>query len=119
MAVYCLALSHSGTILASGSYDTTTVLWNMDSYEKRFVLRGKGGYVNALDFSADDKRLFTGSNDGKDSHPCILIWLCNRIETLWHIPRITIFKSQDSSPHCKRRAMLSSQNAKCSAGMRR
>ena len=65
MAVYCLALSHSGTILASGSYDTTTVLWNMDSYKQLLVLCGEGGYVNALDFSSDDQRLFTGSNDGK------------------------------------------------------
>ena len=65
MSVYCLALSHSGTILASGSYDSTTRLWNMDSYEELFVLQGNGGFVNALDFSADDRRLFTGSNDGK------------------------------------------------------
>ncbi len=65
MAVYCLALSHSGIVLASGSYDSTTILWNMDTYEQLFVLHGEGGYVNALDFSADDQRLFTGSNDGK------------------------------------------------------
>jgi WD40 repeat protein len=65
MAVYCLALSHSGTILASGSYDSTTRLWNLDSYEELFVLQGEGGFVNALDFSADDQRLYTGSNDGQ------------------------------------------------------
>ncbi|XP_028393317.1 apoptotic protease-activating factor 1-like isoform X2 [Dendronephthya gigantea] len=65
MAVYCLALSHSGTILASGSYDSTARLWNLDSYDLLFELQaGEGGYVNALDFSEDDKRLFTGSNDG-------------------------------------------------------
>ena len=65
MAVYCLALSHCGTILASGSYDSTARLWNMDSYALLFVLQADGGFVNALDFSADDKRLFTGSNDGQ------------------------------------------------------
>lgn len=64
-AVYCLALSHCGTILASGSYDCTARLWNMDSYDELFVLQADGGFVNALDFSADDKRLFTGSNDGQ------------------------------------------------------
>ncbi len=64
MAVYCLALSHNGTILASGSYDSSTRLWNLDSYEQLFVLQGGGGIVNALDFSADDERLFSGSNDG-------------------------------------------------------
>ncbi len=64
MAVYCLALSHNGTILASGSYDSSTRLWNIDSYEQLFVLQGDGGFVNALDFSADDQYLFSGSNDG-------------------------------------------------------
>ena len=65
MAVYCLALSHGGTILASGSFDSTARLWNMDDFKLMFELRGNGGYVNALDFSADDQRLFTGSNDGE------------------------------------------------------
>ena len=66
MAVYCLALSHSGTILASGSYDCTAKLWNLDSYDLIFELEARdGGYVNALAFSEDDERLFTGSNDGK------------------------------------------------------
>ena len=65
MAVYCLALSHGRTILASGSYDTTVRIWNLDSYEELLKLEGGGGYVNALDFSVDDERLFSGSNDGK------------------------------------------------------
>ncbi len=64
MSVYCLASSHNGTILASGSTDSSTRLWNLDSYEQLFVLQGHGGIVNALDFSADDQRLFSGSNDG-------------------------------------------------------
>ena len=79
MAVYCSALSHNGEILASGSYDTTTVLWNMDCYKQLLVLRGEGGYVNALDFSSDDQRLFTGSNDGKD---IFVIALCTPISPI-------------------------------------
>ena len=75
MAVYCLALSHHGTILASGSYDCTARLWNLDSYDLLFELRARdGGFVNALDFSEDDERLFTGSNDGK-----YRLLLCNSL----------------------------------------
>ena len=61
----CLALSHIGTTLASGSQDHTAILWNMETgYEQLFVLQGESD-VNGLDFSADDERLFTGSTDGK------------------------------------------------------
>ncbi len=62
--VECLALSHIETTLASGSGDKTTILWNMDNYKQLFVLQGEGP-VRGLDFSADDERLFTGSQDGK------------------------------------------------------
>ncbi len=60
----CLALSHIGTTLASGSWDKTARVWNMESYEQLFVLQGESA-VLGLDFSADDDRLFTGSLDGK------------------------------------------------------
>ena len=60
----CLALSHIGTILASGSWDSTAILWNMKNYEQLFVLQGERR-VLGLDFSADDERLFTGSSYGK------------------------------------------------------
>ena len=62
--MWCLALSHIGTILASGSEDNTAILWNMKSYEQLFVLQVERN-VDGLDFSADDDRLFTGSWDGK------------------------------------------------------
>ncbi len=62
--MWCLALSHIGTILASGSWHNTTRLWDMKSYEQLFVLQGESD-VHGLDFSADDERLFTGSGDGK------------------------------------------------------
>ena len=57
-------MSQSGTILASGSPDGSTILWRMESYEQLFVFQGKS-YVNALDFSADDQRVFIGTKDGK------------------------------------------------------
>ena len=57
-------MSQSGTILASGSRDESTILWRIDSYEQLFVFQGER-YVNALDFSADDQRVFIGTGDGK------------------------------------------------------
>ena len=60
----CLALSHIGTILASGSSDNTAILWNMENDEPLFVLQEESS-VHGLDFSADDERLFTGSKNGK------------------------------------------------------
>ncbi len=63
--MWCLALSHNGSILASGSLDYTAILWNMETgYEQLFVLQAES-HVYGLDFSADDERLFTGSGDGK------------------------------------------------------
>ena len=51
-------------MLASGSWDETTILWNMTSYESIHVLQGQGE-ITAVDFSVDDDRVFTGSDDGK------------------------------------------------------
>ena len=59
-AVECLALSHSKTTLASSSFGQT-ILWDMNTYEQRFVLPES----SAVDFSVDDRRLYTGSRDGK------------------------------------------------------
>ena len=62
--MWCLALSHIGTILASGSWDNTAILWNIESYGQLFVLQVESD-VWGLDFSANDDRLFTGSLGGK------------------------------------------------------
>ena len=67
--VWCLALSHSQRHLASGSGDNTARLWDVVTFEQLNVLQVEGGDVAALDFSTDDQRLFTGSQDGKHLKP--------------------------------------------------
>ena len=67
--VWCLALSHSQRHLASGSRDNTARLWDVVTFEQLNVLQVEGGEVIALDFSTDDQRLFTGSQDGKHLKP--------------------------------------------------
>ena len=54
----------------------------MDSYEELFVLKANGGFVNAVDFSTDDRHLFTGSNDGKRVFQCIFVARLMCISTL-------------------------------------
>ena len=67
--VFCLALSHSQRHLASGSRDNTARLWDVGTFEQLKVLQAEGDEVIALDFSTDDQRLFTGSQDGKHLKP--------------------------------------------------
>ena len=68
-AVFCLSLSHSQRHLASGSSDKTVRLWDVVTFEQLNVLQVEGGDVGTLDFSTDDQRLFTGSQDGKYLKP--------------------------------------------------
>lgn len=79
MSVCCLALSHRGTILASGSTDTKVKLWKMDIYAEMHDLSGEGGFVNALDFSIDDVYLYTGSNDGR-CHSYIVLYMAKILQ---------------------------------------
>ena len=67
--VWCLALSHSQRHLASGSADNNASIWDVVTFEQLKVLQVEGGDVFALDFSTDDQRLFTGSQDGKHLKP--------------------------------------------------
>ena len=67
--VFCLALSQSQRHLASGSRDNTARLWDVVTFEPLNVLQVEGGEVIALDFSTDDQRLLTGSQDGKHLKP--------------------------------------------------
>jgi WD40 repeat protein len=67
--VWYLALSHSQRHLASGSTVNTARLWDVVTFEQLNVLQVEGDDVGALDFSIDDQRLFTGSDDGKHPKP--------------------------------------------------
>ena len=67
--VWCLALSHSQRHLASASGDNTARLWDVVTFEQLNVLQVEGDDAGALDFSTDDQRLFTGSDDGKHPKP--------------------------------------------------
>jgi WD40 repeat protein len=62
--VSSLALSADGRRLYSGSFDSTTKVWNLETGEETLTLRGHASVVTSLAVSADGKQLFSGGSDG-------------------------------------------------------
>lgn len=62
--VHCLAFSHDGKLLASGSSDGTIIVWNVETCETVLdPLNGHTRLVSAIAFSADNRRIVSGSTD--------------------------------------------------------
>jgi WD40 repeat protein len=71
-AVFSVAFSPDGKLLASGSYDSTIILWEVSSLLKRSVdilqpvgqqLSGYSGGIFSVAFSPDGKILAAGTKD--------------------------------------------------------
>jgi len=62
-AVYSVALSPDGRILASGSYDNSIILWDVSSGKPLRTLAGHNGAVLGLAFRADGAVLASASAD--------------------------------------------------------
>ena len=58
-----MAFSPDGSLLASGSLDSTVRLWNISSGTERRVLKGHSQSVRSVAFSRDGTTLASGSND--------------------------------------------------------
>ena len=61
--VLCLAFSPNGSLLASGSADSTIQLWATTEHRNVATLRGHSHWVRSLVFSPDGSRLYSGSAD--------------------------------------------------------
>jgi WD40 repeat protein len=62
--VYALAFSHDGGLLASGSADETSKVWDVTTGRELATLRGHQGFVYGVRFRPDSKLLATASQDG-------------------------------------------------------
>ena len=71
-AVYSVAFSPSGDILASGSRDGTIRLWDVNTGETLKTLTAQNNAVNSVAFSPDGKTIASGGNDGT-----VRIWNTN------------------------------------------
>ncbi|MEO0685115.1 MAG: hypothetical protein AAFY76_08750 [Cyanobacteria bacterium J06649_11] len=50
-------------MLATSSYNNDIKLWDLNTKQEIYTLKGHSGKVNSLVFSPDGKTLFSGSED--------------------------------------------------------
>jgi WD40 repeat protein len=62
--VLSAAVSPDGKWLASGSFDTTVIVWDLASGQARHTLPGHGMGAASLIFSPDSTRLISGDQQG-------------------------------------------------------
>ena len=64
-SVSSVTFNHNGTLLASGSYDNTIKLWNLETKTEIATLEGHHGWVNSVAFNHNGTLLASGSGDNK------------------------------------------------------
>src|SRR5947209_7011815 len=61
--VYCIKYSPDGKKLATGSWDKSAIIWDIDGNQNPTVLAGHTDWVSTVAFSPDGRMLATGSHD--------------------------------------------------------
>ena len=57
--VWCVKFSHGGEYIASGSKDTTVIVWRVNDFSMKFQLKGHTEPVLNLSWSPHDKLLLS------------------------------------------------------------
>lgn len=68
-ALYCVAFSPDGKLLAAGGLDKTIRIWDAISGELLRAIAGHDGFVHALAFDGGNERLVSGGHTGR-----ITVW---------------------------------------------
>ena len=84
--VSSVAFNYDGTMLASGSWDKTIKLWNINTNECVVTLGGHRGPVYSVAFNTDGKLLASGSDDDTIK--------------LWDILTMTCMKTLEEHTDC-------------------
>jgi energy-coupling factor transporter ATP-binding protein EcfA2 len=74
-SVNSVSFSPDGKTLASGSYDKTIKVWNLETGKEIRTLNGHSNTVNSVSFSPDGKTLASGSHD-----KTIKLWNLSELE---------------------------------------
>lgn len=74
--VWHVQFSHSGTMLASASKDTTALIWRVDPLGEPILMHTLAGHEKAVAFltwSPDDSRILTcGADNEVPGSPCLV-----------------------------------------------
>lgn len=62
-AVLALGFSHDSSLLVSGGFDETAILWDVTSQQRLHTLSGHTGHIYAAAITKDNQRVVTGSSD--------------------------------------------------------
>ena len=62
-SVNSVAFNHNGTLLASGSWDNTIKLWNLETKTEIATLKGHKNLVTSVAFNYNGTLLASGSED--------------------------------------------------------
>ena len=67
--VRCVRFSDDGRLMLSSSFDKTTILWDVDTWEPLYTLKGHTRRVYKAEFSNDGQYISSIGHDGK-----VIIW---------------------------------------------